>query len=181
MRKISLFLVFIFLFVQISCAQNKNISRVSLQNQNYYFSLNSEYKYKVDPKGKMALGYEKTGKTYQGSELIYQYPYLYTQDRKTVYDIRQVERVIETTDHTIGRQTGRGTLIGLGAGALVGSVLLMLAFTDDGSGCEDPGECRGLSALAGMVGFAGSLGLGAGIGALVGALTKKKEKKIYVP
>lgn len=84
--------------------------------------------------------------------------------------IQSIERKIKT-------RTGMGALIGLGAGTAVGVTLGVIGAK--GVGCEkqgDPGDCRGISVIVGIATGVGSVLLGTGIGAAVGAGIKRKKK-----
>lgn len=84
---------------------------------------------------------------------------------------QQIDSVIEKRKS--GRNTLKGLGIGSGVGVVIGAIILGAALSSDNSSCEDKGECAGIAAFGGIVGFGVSTALGSLLGLGIGALSPK--------
>lgn len=88
---------------------------------------------------------------------------------------------IQRIERKIKRRTGMGALIGLGAGAAVGTTLGFLGARGGCENADDQGDCEVMGKILGVIGGVGIAALGTIIGAVVGAnIEQKKKKKIDV-
>jgi hypothetical protein len=181
MSNLKILVSLILVLIQLQCVGAPK--EVSLRNTPN-FTFNQSYKYKIISKGhsdyKRSQSFDSQKQV--GSELSFD-PQLQTIKSGSVkeFSLQEIDSIIEYTDIKQGRQWAKGMGYGALGGVAIGSVILGLALSADNSECEDRGECAGLSAIAGTMGFIGSTILGTLIGLGVGLALPKKVKRVYVP